>query len=66
MTNTRAGAEALAIIRELAEQGHTETYIAEALNRRKVPTLSGRAGARWNRGTVYKLAKRHGIERGQR
>lgn len=47
---------ALAIIRDLREQHHSYSFIAEALTRAGVPPLSGKAGATWNRGTVFKLA----------
>ena len=49
---------ALAVIRELAN-GNGYGFIAEALNRRGIP--SGPKGPKWNRGTVYKLAQAHGI-----
>lgn len=52
---------ALAVIRELAN-GNSYGYIAEALNRLGIP--SGPKGPRWNRGTVYTLARQHGIRCG--
>jgi hypothetical protein len=51
-------AAALAVIRELAPRCSYD-YVAGALNRRGIP--SGPTGPKWNRGTVYKLARAHGI-----
>jgi hypothetical protein len=57
-------ADILSRMRSLAAQGHNTEYIAEALNRARVPTPSGQAQARWHRETVRRLAVRHGIRVG--
>jgi hypothetical protein len=51
-------AAVLAVIRELSTHC-SYGYVAERLNRLGIP--SGPSGAKWNRGTVYKLSKAHGI-----
>jgi hypothetical protein len=50
-------ARAIALITQLTAQGHTVRYIAEALDRARIPTLSGRPGAKWNRGRVWELQR---------
>jgi hypothetical protein len=57
-------ADTLSRVRSLAAQGHNTAYIAEALNRARVPAPSGFAEARWHRETIRRLAVRHGIRIG--
>jgi hypothetical protein len=56
---------ALSVIRELAAQGHSSRYIANALDIRRVPRLTARART-WNAGTVWRLMQQHGIKIGRR
>ena len=53
---------ALVIVRDLRAQGHAVGYIAEALNRRGIPTLSGRPGTRWAKGSVFALMQKIAAE----
>lgn len=53
--------QAIALIRTLAAAGNAQSYIAEALNRARVPTLSGKRGASWHAPGVARLAKAAGI-----
>lgn len=69
MTNTTGGersstSDALQVIRELAAAGHANSYIAQALNLRGIPTVTGRG--RWESKGVYRLAQAHGIALGYR
>jgi len=52
-------ADAVKLIRELAEQGHAEHWIATYLCSAGVPTLSGRG--RWSGKSVWRVCQRHGI-----
>jgi hypothetical protein len=61
-TNTAAaGADALRLIKALAAQGHSHGYIAKHLNDRNVPTARN---GRWSNGSVFNLAKKHGVKIG--
>lgn len=53
-------ATAVAVIRELAAQGHTHRFIGRELHRRGIPTLTSR-GTEWNPGTVHRLMERFDI-----
>ncbi len=48
-------ARAVALIAKLSAQHHTVRYIAEALDRAGIPTLSGRPGALWHQGRVWDI-----------
>lgn len=48
---------ALALIRELASQGHAVRYIARALDIAGIPTPSGKPGATWSTTAVGRLVR---------
>ena len=58
--------QATALIAQLAREGNARDYIVGALNRAKVPTLSGRPGTKWSAWSVEKLAKEAGVPIGYR
>jgi hypothetical protein len=51
---------AIELLRSLAGKG-TARYIAGALDRAAIPTLSGRPGATWKHSAVQRLAAEAGI-----
>jgi hypothetical protein len=59
-----ARAQALALIKALAPEGHALSYMAGALKRALIPTVSGRGG--WNHNSVKRLADEAGIKVGYR
>ena len=59
-----ARAQALALIAALAPEGHALSYLAGALKRALVPTLSGRGS--WDHKAVRRLADEAGIKVGYR
>ena len=59
-----ARARALELIRALAPQGHALSFMAGALKRALIPTVSGRGS--WNHNSVKRLADEAGIPVGYR
>jgi hypothetical protein len=62
MSRDQVRQAALDLITALAPQGHSVGYIAVALQRAKIPTLSGRGT--WQRSSVHRLAHEAGIKVG--
>lgn len=61
-THEQDRARAVALIRELASEGHSARYIAYALTRAGIPTLCNRRpGAPWRHQRVGELSRQQGI-----
>ena len=57
-----AEAAALELIKALAPDGHSLSYLAGALRRALIPTKSGRGT--WHQKSVQRLVQKHGLKVG--